>query len=85
MGEKTIIIAGTALLGIGLWKAFTDQKPIDKPLIGGLVVILLLSGIALFGPDAADLAGKFALATLVGALLLDGPDLFKSISSVVGA
>ncbi len=84
MGEKTIIIAGSALLGIGLFKAFKDQKPIDKPLIGGLVVILLLSGIAIFGPDAADLAGKLAIAALVGALLADGPALFDSLNTILG-
>ena len=84
MGEKQIIVAGSALLGIGLWKAFQDQKPIDKPLLGGLVVILLLSGIAIFGPDAADFAGKLALAALVGALVVDGPALFSSFTTILG-
>jgi len=81
-GEQRIVVSGVALLAIGISKTALDKKPVDKPIIGGVVVVLLLSGLALFGPDAANFAGTLAIVALIGALLADGPQLLQALQSV---
>lgn len=83
-GDQKIILAGSALLVIGVSKASLDKKPIDKPIIAGLSIMLLLATIAFFGPDAADFAGTLALVALVGALLADGQQLLNALQQIQG-
>ena len=83
-GEQKLVVAGVALIAIGIGKASLQHKPIDKPIIGGLAAVLLLATLSLFGEDAADLAGNLALIAVLSALLIDGQPLLDALQKVTG-
>jgi len=81
-GEKRIIIAGVVLLVFGVSRAALHQQPLDKPLVGGIAFVLLLSLVSAFGPSLSYLAGNFALLAMVVVLLADGPQLLQAAGQV---
>ena len=82
-GEQKIIVAGVTLLVFGVGKAALDKKPLDRPFVGGLVFILLLSLVSAFGPALSNLAGNFAVLGLVTVLLIDGPEVIQEANKQV--
>ena len=77
MGEKKIIIAGSIILVVGVVSAAANKKPLDKPIVGGLGVMLILGVIAAGGTRAAAFAGDFAMLALLAVLLAQAGTLLK--------
>lgn len=83
-GEAKIIIAGTVILAFGIGKAALDKQPLDKPIVGGLVFILLLSLVSAFSEPLSNLAGDFAVLGLITVVLVDGPEVLDQLNKQVG-
>lgn len=79
-GEQKILIAGVVILAIGIGKAALDKKPIDKPIVGGVTFVLLLSLVSALGPALSDLAGDFALLGMATVVLVDAPEVIGAIT-----
>lgn len=80
-GEQRILVAGGLILVIGTVSSYQKKKPLDKPIIGGLTLILLLAGLAALGSGPAELAGQFALLALVAVILAEGVPILKSVNT----
>lgn len=70
--NKHIIIATLGLVAIGAVKhALNPSVKLTPIVIGGYVVMLVLSVIDLFGPQASKMASAFAMITLLSGALTE--------------
>lgn len=82
-GEAKILVAGVVILAFGIGKAALDGKPLDKPIVGGLAFILLLSLVSAFSEPLSNLAGDFAVLGLITVVLVDGPEVIGQLNKQV--
>lgn len=86
-GEQKIIVSGVVIIVFGTLKAALNKKPLDVPIVGGVVFVLLLSLVSAFGPALSNLAGNFALLGMLTVLLVTGPEVLAQFNkqATVGA
>jgi len=82
MGERKILLAGGAILVLGIAKSAQTQQPLDRPIVGGLALMLLLAFLAIFGPATAALAGDFAMLALLAVSIAEAGPLLGAISTI---
>lgn len=79
--NKTVLIGGMIILSVGFVYATVHNRPKTKVLVGGLGFMLLASILESFGDGPAKLASAITGVATITVLLVEGPDLFKAITT----
>jgi len=71
--NKTIVASTAIITGSGLVNAYTKKQPITRVIIGGYVLMLMLSIGDLFGGDFAKIMSAIAVLAATYVLLTEFP------------
>lgn len=79
MSERSILIAAAVLISLGVTKSELEGTGIDKPVIGGLLFVLLLSLFANAGKTGASFAAAFAWLVAGTVVLVNIPEIVADL------
>jgi hypothetical protein len=83
--NKRIIASTLVIMALGIVHAWTANPPqgITKVVLGGYVLMLILSILDLFGGGAAQAASALALLVLVLAILAEGLPILTNLRTLL--
>jgi len=81
--NKSVIGTTLVIMGLGIVHAWSSNPPqgITRVVLGGYVLMFLLSLFDLFGGGLAQVATAIALLALVSAIMLEGLPILQNIGS----
>lgn len=80
--NKTILIGGFLIIGIGVVNAAANKKPETPILAGGLTFILLASVLDALGPGPSKVATALVGLATTTVVISEGGGLVKAIQSI---
>lgn len=80
--NKTILVGGVIIIAIGVASSVINNKPISKPLVGGVGFLLLASILDVFGGKIATLANALVWLAVVAVIITEGAPIFNKIGSL---
>jgi hypothetical protein len=75
--DAQIVVGGVIVLTLGAINKWTTGKAATPVLEGGIIAIILLALLSLFGEGASKLAGRFALLVALTAIISELPAILQ--------
>lgn len=82
--NRKIVISTMVLMFVGAVQAISKKSGISRVLLGGYMLMLVLSLLDLFGPPLSTIAGGIAMLAVIAAIIASkaATDIFTLIGSV---
>ena len=78
MPNKTILIGGAIILGIGVMRAATQQKPETPVFAGGVAFLLLASILDALGGSASKVATALVALAATTVVVVEAPGVIQA-------
>lgn len=84
--NKRVIASTLIIMGVGIVHAWTSTPPqgITRVVLGGYILMAILSIVDLFGGGLADLAGALSMLAVVFVLLYEGLPVLQQFGILTG-
>ena len=81
--NKTILIGGAVIIGVGLIRATTGNKPETPVLAGGVAFLLLASILDALGPGPSKIATALVALAATTVVVTEAPGVFTATQNVL--
>lgn len=81
--NKTILIGGMVIIGVGLIRAATNNKPETPVLAGGVAFLLVASLLDALGGGPAKLATALVALAATTVVITEAPGIFQASNNVL--
>lgn len=81
--NKTILIGGAVIIGIGVIRAATNKKPETPVLAGGVAFLLLASILDALGPGPSKVATALVALAATTVVITELPSVYSAVSNVL--
>lgn len=79
--NKTILIGGAIIIGVGVIRAASANKPETPVFAGGVAFLLLASILDALGPGPAKVATALVSLAAITVVMAEGPGVFTAIQN----
>lgn len=83
MPNKTILVGGMLIIGVGVIRAATGNKPETPVLAGGVAFLLIASLLDALGPGPAKVATALVALAAITVVVTEAPGVFQASSNVL--
>lgn len=80
--NSTILIGGMIIIGVGVIRAATNNKPETPVFAGGVAFLLLASLLDALGGGASKIATALVMLAATTVVVTESPDLINAINNV---
>lgn len=81
--NKTILIGGAIIIGVGVIRAATNNKPETPVFAGGVAFLLLASILDALGPGPAKVATALVALAATTVVVTEAPGVFQATNNVL--